>query len=103
VVKTLQLGIIEVILEPVEVAVQRAIETGLFNGITESDDHIRQDGLAEALLGLILQVESHRIGEDAFILLKNIHDVSGFFLRCSHGSGVGIEIAADVDPGLESV
>jgi len=103
VIKTLQLGIVEVVLQPVEIAVQGAVETGLFDGVTESDDHIRQDSFSEALLGLVLQVKGYRIGEDAFIFLENTHDIGSFLFCSGHGGSVGIEIAADVDSGLESV
>ena len=102
VIEALQLRIVEVVRKPVRVAVQRAVETGLFDCVTECDNHIGQDGLAEVLLRLILQIEGDRVREHAFVLLQRLNDERRFLLRCGHAGGVAVEVAADVDARLQS-
>lgn len=102
VIEPLQPGIVQAVLQPVEVAVQGAEETGLLDGVAESDDHVGQHGLSEILPGLVLEVEGDGIGEHALVLFKDAHHVGGFLLGGGHGGRVGIEVAADLNAGLHS-
>mgnify|MGYP005883254255 CR=1 FL=1 len=102
VIEPLQPGIVQTVLQPVEVAVQGAVESRLLDGVAESDDHIGQHGLSEVLLGLVFQVESGGIGEHALVLLQDAHHKGSFLIRGGHGGRVGIEVAADLNASLHS-
>ena len=91
-----QPGIVQVVLQPVGIAVEGAVKARLLNGVTERDDHIGEDGLAEVLLRTVFKIEGDGICEYALVLLQDAHHILGFLFRGRHRGGVGVEVGSSV-------